>query len=324
MPDDSIPTDLQPRPRDCQFDLDSTLSAIVGIRAHILDDAFTAAMLGGDRTGSGVVIDPAGLVLTIGYLIMEAETIWLTTADGRAIPGHALTYDAETGLGLVQALGRLGLPALEFGDSAALATGGPAILAAAGGRSAAVKTRLVSRQPFVGPWEYLVEEALYTAPHHPNWAGAALIDYDGRLIGIGSLALQQDGEGSDIDARYLNMVVPTDILKPILDSLRRSGQPDHPPRPWLGLYASEEDDAVLVHGLAEGGPAERAGIHEGDRILAVGGKPAGDLRQFWLDIWAIGPAGVAVPLHIRRGTDSFDLVVISVDRTSVLRTPSLQ
>jgi S1-C subfamily serine protease len=322
MPDDTIPADQLPRQQDYPFDLDQTLSAVVSVRAHIPEDGFTAGPLGTERAGSGVVIDASGLVLTIGYLIMEAETIWLTTGDGRAVPGHALAYDAESGFGLIQALGRLGLPALELGDSTALTTGEPVILAAGGGRNHAVKARIVGRQYFAGYWEYLLEDALYTAPDHPNWGGAALIDSEGRLVGIGSLALQQ--QVAERRSLSLNMVVPIDVLKPILDNLRKQGQSGRPARPWLGLYASEQAEAVVVHGLAEGGPAQRAGIRPGDRIISVGAEPVGDLRDLWLSIWAAGAAGATVKLQIARGTDTLDLDVTSADRSSFLRTPSLQ
>ena len=322
MPDDSIPDDLLPRPQDYPFDLDRALSAIVSVRSHIPEDGFTAGGLGTERSGSGVVIDKAGLVLTIGYLIMEAETIWLTTADGRALPGHALAYDAETGFGLIQALGRLDLPALELGDSTALATGESVILAAGGGRSHAVKARIVGRQYFAGYWEYLLDEALYTAPHHPNWGGAGLLDNEGKLVGIGSLVLQQ--QVAETRSLSLNMVVPIDVLKPILDNLRQQGHSGRPARPWLGLYASEQEEAVVVHGLAEGGPAQRAGLRQGDRIITVGGEPVGDLRDLWLGIWASGTAGATVKLQIGRGTDTLNLAVTSADRASFLRTPSLQ
>ncbi|MEA2753930.1 MAG: hypothetical protein QOJ54_219 [Aliidongia sp.] len=322
MQDDAIPIDLQPQPQDYPFDLDHTLSAIVGVRAHIPDDGYTAAVLGTDRAGSGIVIDSDGLVLTVGYLILEAETIWLTTLDGRAVPGHALAYDGETGFGLVQVLGRLDLPALEFGDSSALAIGEAMILAAAGGRGQAVRTRLVGRQYFAGYWEYLLEDALYVAPHNPNWGGAGLIDAGGRLVGVGSLALQQ--RMSEDRSLNLNMVVPIDLVKPILDSLRRLGGTDHPPRPWLGLYAGEEEEAVVVHGLADRGPAEMAGIRLGDRILAVGETSVGDLRELWHAIWVVGTAGVTIRLHIARAAKTRIVDIQSADRAKFLRGPKLQ
>jgi S1-C subfamily serine protease len=322
MSDESIPTTLQPRPQDYPYDLNETLRAIVGVRANIPENGFTAPILGTDRAGSGVVIDAAGLVLTIGYLILEAETVWLTTLDGRAVPGHALAYDFETGFGLIQALGRLDLPALEFGDSDALPIGRVTILAGVGGCAQAIRTRLVGRQYFAGHWEYLLEDALYTAPHHPNWGGAGLIDRDGRLIGIGSLALQQ--RVSPDHALNVNMSVPINALKPILDPLRRLGRVNRPPRPWLGVYAGEQETAIVVHGLALGGPAEKAGLRLGDRIVAVNEEPVSNLRELWLGIWANGSAGAVIRLQIGRGTELRYVVVTSADRAQFLRSPSLQ
>ena len=322
MPDESIPADLQPKPQDYPFDLDRALSAMVGVKAHIPEDSFTAGILGTERSGNGIVIDAKGLVLTIGYLITEAETIWLTTVDGRAVQGHALAYDTETGFGLIQALGRLDLPAVELGDSATLAIGEAVILAGIGGRSHAVKARIVGRQYFAGYWEYLLDDALYTAPHHPNWGGAGLLDNEGKLVGVGSLVLQQ--QVSEARALSLNMVVPIDLLKPILEPLRREGRTGRPARPWLGLYAGEQDDAVIVHGLAENGPAQRAGLRLGDRILSVEDEPVGDLRDLWLGLWATGTAGAVVRLQIGRGAEHIDVAVTSADRASFLRSPRLQ
>ncbi len=184
-----IPTNLQPDPDDYPFDLDRALRAVVGLRSHVPADAFTAGTLGTERTGNGVVIREDGLVLTIGYLITEAEQVWLITHDGRAVPGHALAFDPTSGFGLVLALGKLGLPALELGDSEGLEVGAEAIMAAGGGRHHAIETRVVGRQEFAGYWEYLLENAIFTAPAHPFWSGSALIGKDGRLMGTGSLIL---------------------------------------------------------------------------------------------------------------------------------------
>ena len=171
-PDWEIPINLQPDPEDYSFDLERALRAAVGIKSYIPPDGFTAGILGTERAGSGIVIRSTGLVATIGYLIIEAETIWLTASDGRAIPGHALAYDQDTGFGLVQALGRLELPALDFGDPDALKLGSPVIFAAAGGRQHAIETRVVGRQEFAGYWEYVLDDAIFTAPAHPFWGGA--------------------------------------------------------------------------------------------------------------------------------------------------------
>ena len=207
-----IPPNLQPDPGDYPYDLEQVLRGVVGLKSYIPSDAFTAEILGTERGGSGVVIRDSGLIVTIGYLITEAETIWITTADGRALAGHALAYDQETGFGLVQALGRLDLPPVEIGDSDALKVGDQVVFAAAGGRQHAVETRVVGRQEFAGYWEYVLDEAIYTAPAHPFWGGCGLIGGDGKLMGIGSLILQQgDGKGHRLD---MNMVVPIGLLGP--------------------------------------------------------------------------------------------------------------
>jgi len=321
MPDRdwSIPHNLQPAIGDYAFDLDHVLRAVVGLRANVPPDAFTAGALGTERSGSGVVIRP-GLVLTIGYLITEAETVWLIDADGRALPGHALAYDQTTGFGLVQALGRLDLPALELGDSDALIIGASAILAAAGGRAHAIETKVVGRQEFAGYWEYLLDEAIFTAPAHPFWSGAPLIGQDGKLLGTGSLILQQ-GDGKR--RHDMNMVVPVSILRPVLDDLLTLGRVNAPPRPWLGLFVMENEGGLVVGGLADNGPAEKAGIRPGDRVVALGDEEISDLGALWRRLWSSGQPGTPVRLRLQRDDSEVVVRVQSADRASFLRTPRM-
>jgi S1-C subfamily serine protease len=315
-----IPANLQPHPDDYRFDLERALRAVVGLRANVPHDAFTAGSLGTERIGNGVVIREDGLVLTIGYLIMEAESVWIITGDGRAVPAHPLGFDGSSGLGLVQALGRLDLPALEMGDSEALAVGAEAILAAGGGRRHAIETRVVSRQEFAGYWEYVVDNAIFTAPAHPFWSGSALISADGKLLGTGSLVLQQGDGKRRMD---MNMVVPVATLRPVLDELLTLGRPKGPPRPWLGLYAMEAEEGIVVGGLAEKGPASLAGIQQGDRILGVGDEDVADLAGLWRRVWSAGPAGSTVLLRVGRDGSRMAVRVTSADRQSFLRAPKL-
>src|SRR5579885_3264198 len=294
-----IPGEVQPKQSECSFDLDRALRAVLGLRARIPEDAFTAGTLGTERAGSGVLIGHDGLVLTIGYLITEAETIWLTTAGGGAVPGHVLAYDQESGFGLVQALGRLDVEPLELG----------------------VAARVVARQEFAGYWEYVLDHAIFTAPAHPFWGGAALIGTDGRLIGIGSLHVQHSS-GREL-RRDVNMVVPIDLLPPILDDMLTYGRPNRPVRPWLGLYAAEVEDAIVVAGLAERGPASAAGLQPGDRILAVGDDSISTLAGFWRRVWASGPAGREIPLQVSRDGRKLNIRVLSADRTRFLKAPKL-
>jgi S1-C subfamily serine protease len=316
-----IPSNLQPDPGDYSFDLDEALKAVVNLKTYVPADAFTANMLGTERSGNGVMIKGTGLIATIGYLITEAETIWITTAEGQAVPGHALAYDQESGFGLVQALGKLDVPSLELGDSDRLKVGDQAILAAGGGRSKSIETRVVGRQEFAGYWEYVLDDALFTAPAHPFWGGCGLIGTDGKLMGIGSLIMQQgDGKGRRLD---MNMVVPIGLLGPILPDLLNYGRVNRPARPWLGLYATDSDETLVVGGLADNGPAEQAGVRAGDKILMVNDEEIPDLAGLWRRVWSSGSAGAEVRLRIERDGSPKRVSVRSADRVSFLKSPRL-
>jgi S1-C subfamily serine protease len=318
-PEWEIPTKLQPDPDDYRFDLDRALRSVVGLRAVVPADAFTANSLGTERQGNGVVIREDGLVLTIGYLITEAETIWLITHDGRAVPGHALAIDGATGLGLVQALGKLGLPAIELGDSDQLPIGAEAIIAAGGGRHHAIETKVVGRQEFAGYWEYLIDNAIFAAPAHPFWSGSPMISSEGKLLGTGSLILQQGDGKKRMD---MNMVVPVGLLRPVLETLLTTGR-SGPPRPWLGMYAMEGDGGLVVGGVSETGPAAQAGLQSGDRILAVGDEEVSELAALWRHIWASGKPGNQVQLRVQRDGQTLAIRITTADRTRFLRTPRL-
>lgn len=301
------------------MDLDTALKSMVTVQAVVPEDAFTASVLGTERAGSGVVIRDNGLVLTIGYLITEAENIWLTTASGRVVPGHAMAYDQETGFGLVQALGQLDLPALKIGRSGRAKIGDPVTLA--GGQGQAVKAEIVSKQEFAGYWEYLLDEAIFTAPAHPSWGGAALVNADGELIGIGSLLLQMMRKGETQD---INMVVPIDILTPILDDLLNRGQIDKPPRPWLGIYSAESNGKVVTVNVDRRGPAAAAGLKQGDIVTDVRNLEVEGLADFYRKVWASGPAGTEIPIRIVRDKRDMWLRIKSTDRGSYLKKPILQ
>lgn len=321
LSDWKVPAVVQPKPQDYAYDLDSALTSVVGIRSIIPGDAFTAETLGTERAGNGVLIRGDGLVLTIGYLITEAEAIWLHLTDGRAIPGHALAYDQETGFGLVQALARLDLPTLSLGDSSAAQIGERVVIGGAGGRQRSVAAHIAAKQEFAGYWEYVLDEAIFTAPAHPNWGGTALIGHTGDLLGIGSLQLQQDrGNGN---TEHLNMIVPIDLIKPIFNDLLTYGRPNRPPRPWLGLYATEIEDRIVIAGLASEGPAQQANVCTGDIVLTVAGTTVDDLAELFRKIWSLGEAGVEVPLTVYREGRTLELRVPSGDRSRFLKAPRM-
>jgi S1-C subfamily serine protease len=315
-----IPGSVQPKPEAYAFDLDRALSSVVSVRTEIPADAFTAPVLGTERAGHGVVIHENGLVLTIGYLITEAETVWLVTNAGTAAAAHVVGYDQTTGLGLVQALGRLGVPAMALGSSRQLPVGGEVIIAGQGGREQALSATVISKREFAGYWEYVLDEAILTAPPHPNWGGAACIGADGRLEGIGSLLIQESDGERTIDG---NMIVPIDLLPPILEDLLRFGRVQAPPRPWLGMYTADGPEAVVVVGLARGGPADRAGVHIGDIVLEVAGHPVGGLADTFRKVWALGTAGVDVPLTLMRDGTQLNLRLRSADRNDFLKQASV-
>jgi S1-C subfamily serine protease len=314
-----VPAAAQPRAEDYGYDLERALNAVVGIHSLIPADAFTADTLGTERAGNGVLIDN-GLVLTIGYLITEAETVWLHYGDGRVAQGHALGLDSATGFGLVQALERLDLPSLPLGSSAALEAGERVVVGGAGGRTRSLAARVAAKQEFAGYWEYVLDQAIFTHPAHPNWGGTALISSKGELVGIGSLQVERQREGRE---EHLNMVVPIDLAKPVLDDLRKYGRVDKPVRPWLGLYSTEIENKVVVVGIAPKGPAARAELKNGDVVVAVKGERVSSLAAFYRAVWALGNAGVAVPLTLYREGVTFDVSVNSSDRTKFLKAPKL-
>jgi S1-C subfamily serine protease len=320
-PFEGYEVDAEQRPRrdDCRFDLDRALSSIVALEARIPEDALTAQTLGTERLGNGVVVGPNGLVLTIGYLVTEAHEVVLTRGDGTRIPAHTLGVDAATGFGLVQALEPLDLPALPLGNSAGIAAGSRVVIAGAGGQAHAAAGRVLTRQPFAGYWEYVLDDAVFTEPAHPHWSGAALLGENGELVGIGSLSLQRQ---SSAGPKPINMFVPISLLPPILDELAR-GRATHPPRPWLGVFAQEIEGHVVVVGTSPRSPASRAELRTGDIILEVAGEEVSDLFEFYARLWGLGPAGAIVPLRLQREDDAFEIEVRSADRAALLKRPRL-
>jgi S1-C subfamily serine protease len=316
----AFPPEMQPNIEEARFDLEGALDAMVLLRAEVPEDAFTAGILGTERVGNGVVIRDDGLVLTIGYLITEATTIWLNTNAGKAVPGHPLAYDQSTGFGLVQPLGNLGAPAIARGTAASCRVGDDVVVAGHGGRRHALKAKLIAKREFAGYWEYVLDEALFTAPAHPHWSGAALIGREGRLLGIGSLMVQEELGGRTVQG---NMLVPIDLLEPILEDMLKLGRAKRAARPWLGLYATEVKGHVVVSGVAGGGPAERAGVQAGDIVVEVSGARVGGLADLFRKIWSVGPAGVEVPMTLAREGSVSRIRVPSTDRQDLLKKPSL-
>lgn len=296
----------------------TVLDSIVKISTTVPSDARTANTLGTEREGSGVVIDGDGLVLTIGYVILEADSIEIGLGGGKTVPATLVAYDHDTGLGLVKASAPLNVAPLELGSSDALAQRQPVLVAGHGGQSQAMGAFVVDRRDFAGYWEYLLENALFTSPPYARFGGAALIDQGGKLVGIGSLivpnALESDGR-----ALPGNMFIPIGALKPILADLISSGRSTKNNRPWLGIYTQDVKGRLFVGRVPESGPAHAAGIRAGDMVLGVAGKPVDGLADFYRKVWALGDPGVKVPLMILRGNQPTELTVESVDRYDWLK-----
>lgn len=305
-----------------EFEVTSALSAVVSLRSRIPEDALTANVLGTERAGHGVQIRDDGLVLTIGYLITEADSIFLITASGQTLAAHLVAYDQETGFGLVQALGRLDAATVKIGESSGVKVGDSIVIAGHAGKSDMVSAEVIDKREFAGYWEYLLEEAIFTSPAHSNWGGAAALDRDGRLIGIGSLFVQEadDKGGSQRDA---NMIVPIDLLAPILDDLLMYGRTRKAPRPWMGMLTVEHQAGLVVASTIEGSPAEAAKLEVGDIVEEVNGEPVEELAELFRKVWNLGEAGVEIPLTVVRDGERMAITIQSADRNATLKAPQV-
>jgi len=297
-------------------DADQTLSAIVRVKSKIMQDARSAATLGMQREGSGVLVRD-GYVATIGYLLIEADSVEVTGADGKSVPASVSGYDHASGFGLLRLLAPLAGKPLPLGDASEAVEREPAMVASYGGRDGVNLTYIVSRRPFSGSWEYQLDSAIFTYPPVMNWSGAALISAKGELLGIGSLIVN-DATGSGTRSPG-NMFVPVDLLKPILEDLIAGGRRSGPARPWLGINAEELHGRLFVARVSPEGPAARAGIQAGDIVVGVGGERVASLAEFYRRVWARGAAGIEVPLNVLRGVQVEQVTVRSIDRLEYFR-----
>jgi len=297
---------------------DDVLAAVVRVEVKVDARARSASSLGTERRGNGVLIREDGLILTIGYLINEASDIQVTGPSGKPVSATVVAYDPESGFGLVRTAIPLPAKPIEIGDSAELAERHQVLVAGYGGYKAATPAIVVDRRTFAGSWEYLLEDAIFTSPPYAEFGGAALIGSDGRLVGIGSLYVG-DALRSGSRAVAGNMFVPIDRLKPILASMIASGRTGTPPKPWIGVSSEEHRGRLFVSRVSPDSPAAKAGLKPGDIILGVSGQPVADLEALYRRIFAVGPAGVTIPLKVLQGQEIRDLAVPSVDRHTYMR-----
>jgi serine protease Do len=310
----------QPATSEQSRALQRASDAVVGVQVTAVEDARSAATLGRSRQGSGVVISDDGLVLTIGYLILEAEQVQLVTDDERQIPARVVAYDLASGFGLVRALVPLKLSPVPLGTAAAVVSE-DALMVASGGEDGSVSAaRLLSRRPFSGYWEYHIDGALFTAPPRRDHCGAGLFNARGELVGIGSLFVA-DARGDDGPRTPGNMFVPIDLLRPILAELISQGSSRQSTRAWMGVNCVEQGGAIRVMRVNEDSPADVAGLEVGDRILRIDGVPVARLDQLWKTLWSGSDAERAVRLDVQRGTEQLSITVQAIDRAKALKRP---
>jgi S1-C subfamily serine protease len=311
---DATPKEASQLPPDAE----KFFQSIFKVKTRAVPNARSSATLGQEREGTAVVIADDGLLLTIGYLIVEADEVSIVDQQGKTIPARVVAYDHATGLGLVRAVTPLAAPPLPLGESAKLVTKDPVLIVNLAGVDDVTLAYVVSTRPFTGNWEYLLEQAIFTSPPTMNWSGAALVNRDFKLVGVGSLIVREASSSGDA-ALPGNMFVPIDSLKPILPDLIRTGRRAGPARPWLGVAADEVQGRLMVSRVSPDGPGDQAGIKVGDIILGVGGDGVRTQAEFYRKVWSRGAAGIDIPLRVLQGVDVKELDVHSIDRIEYFR-----
>jgi S1-C subfamily serine protease len=301
-------------PRRGNRDLTVNDLSVVLVRTTAVRDARSNSTLGAQREGSGIVIDSSGLILTIGYLIIEAEKVEIVDAANRIVPATVVAYDNVTGFGLLRAVQPLAIKPVEIGTSTAIGEAEPVLIVGFDGVAPAY---VVSRRQFAGPWEYLLDEAIFTAPATVNWQGSALLNRDGKLLGVGYLAVN-DAMGARTQLPG-NMFVPIDLLKPILGDLIANGRSPLKPKPWLGVNTQDVQGKLIVSRVSPESPAEKAGLAQGDIIVGVRGQPISGQADFYKRLWASGDAGAVVVLDVLKGTQVQKMDIKSIDRDQYFR-----
>lgn len=302
---------------------DLSLESLVSIKAHVPEDAMTAGLLGTERTGHGIRLREDGLIVTVGYLINEARDIWLSSQDGRAVPGYVVGNDFRSGLALIKPMMPLPGPVMHLGDSSCLGIGDTAFIVGSDEIDSQItKGYVVAKEEFAGRWEYVLDEAIFTTPPCENWSGTALVDSSGKLCGVGSLVIQGFEVGES--RKTVNMFVPIDLLTPIIDELCEKGRRSAPPRPWLGMLLNDENDELTVVGVYRDCPADKAGLQPGDIVVRVDDQPVHNLAHMFRTVWSLGNAGVDIPLLVLRKSSLQETTIKSAERGEFLRKGTLQ
>ncbi len=300
------------------IDAERLYGALVRVQTTAVPNARSNATLGREREGTGTVIGKGGVILTIGYLVVEADDVKVTDSQGRTYPARVLAYDHATGLGLIKTSVPFNVPPVPLGNSAKLADKEPVLVAGWGGIPDTALAYVASRRPFTANWEYMLDEAIFTVPATTGWSGAALVDRRGTIVGVGSLIVR-DATAEEPQMPG-NMFVPIDALKPILEDMVKTGRRKEAPRPWLGLSADEVQGRLIVSRVSPDGPADAAGMKAGDIIVGVGREPVRTQAEFYRKVWSRGSAGAEITLRVLQDMDLRDVSVKSIDRVEYFRS----
>ena len=314
--DPSLKLAPHPTQEDVDFDLNAGLSSIIRLSSEVREDAFSARSLGTERQGNAILLDDEGILLTIGYLVVDAHTITLHAKGGQDVRAELVGYNHESGFALLHALSPLDVPATSIGTADGLEEGEPVIIAPYGGADHAISAAVVSRREFAGSWEYMLDNAIFTAPIHPNWSGAALLRTDGSLCGVGSLWINDAEEGKNESPG--NMFVPIDLLPPIYEHMVSTGLAQGPHRPWLGMYTAEAMNRLFVSGVIPDAPADLAGVEAGDLVYGIDDETTKSLAGLYHKLWSAGDAGTKIVLNLRRDGEDIDVTVETDSRYSFL------
>lgn len=289
--------------------------AVMAIQSHVPESAITADLLGTLRNSHAVQVSEDGLMLTVGYSVLEADEIWITNKRGKTTEGILLANDFNSGIALIKPASPIGTTWFDTANKDQLKAGDTVSIYTSEDNKP-MEAVVFAKEEFAGRWEYLLEEAFYTVPLCEHWSGAALVNNDGKLCGIGSLAIGlASPQGQAIPG---NLFIPVELVMPHLEHMALYGETPEDKRPWLGILTEEHDAELHVTGVYSRAPAAKAGIKPGDVILSVENQPVASLAGFFRSVWRCGPAGTEIPLTIRNSTDSEtrDITLQTIDRNA--------
>jgi S1-C subfamily serine protease len=283
------------------------LSSVVHIHTEVPSAHPSTRILGDERMGTGTVVDPSGLILTVNYVVMGGETIQVTLARGRALRAEIVAQDFEVGLALLR-VKRQGLPAAPVTASESLTRGDPVFaLGSTGPRERRVAGGLVTYLgEFEAYWEYLLDRGIVSSAANPGFGGGPLFTLSGKMVGVVSLNLNEIARSS--------LAIPVECYLRNQEEFVRFGRVvSRPQRAWLGVFAHVLEEGVVVAGLVPNGPGARSGIQEGDLIVSLDAREVPTRKDLYLSLWRHAP-GEKMTLEVMRDNQVRRLSVTAGDR----------